>query len=134
LHRLLARHGRLDRALVKAEGRFTVRAYVVRFGALQTAFRAVGFERRVRDRQHTEPMDRGEMVDRLAGLLAQTGYLSGPLLRSRGDVPSPTVLRRAFGSLDAAYAAAGFTTDRSKQLRLAYARRGARRHERVPAR
>lgn len=132
LRRLLARHGRLDRALVKAEGRFTVRAYGLRFGALQTAFRAVGFRRHVRDRQHTEPMDRGEMIERLAGLLAQTGYLSGPLLWSRGDVPSPAVLRRAFGSLDAAYAAAGFTTDRSEQLRLAYARRGARHPDLPP--
>lgn len=124
LRRLLARHQTLSRGLVKDHGRFPVRAYISRFGSLPAAFRAVGFERRVRDRQHTEPMDRAEMIDRLRRLLAETGYLSAALLWTRGDVPSPVVLRRVFGSLDAAYAAVRFTTDRSEQLRLARRRRG----------
>jgi hypothetical protein len=124
LRRLLAKHHTLNRALVRSEGRFPVRAYIVRFGSMPAAFGKVGFERKVRDRQHTAPMGRAEMIASLRGLLSETGYLSAMLLRTRGDVPSPDVLRRAFGSLDAAYAAVGFTADRSEQLRLAHRRRG----------
>jgi hypothetical protein len=123
LRRLRERHGDLTRALVRGHGRFPVRAYVARFGSLPAAFRVAGFVRQVRDRQHGEPLDREGMVHQLRRLLEQTGYLSASLLQERGDVPSPAVLRRAFGSLDAAYAAVGFATDRSEQLRLAHRRK-----------
>lgn len=125
LRRLLEQHGTLSRTLVRAHGRFSARVYVDRFGSLPAAFREAGFERRARDRQHGEPLDREGMVRQLRQLLAETGYLSASLLWTRGDVPSPAVLRRVFGSLDAAYRTVGFSTDRSEQLRLAYGRRRA---------
>lgn len=125
LRRLLARHGSLDRQTVKAHGRFPPHRYVESFGSLQAAFRKVGYARTTRDAQHVEAMDRGEMIARIAALLAQTGYLSGALIRTRGDVPSPDTLRRMFGSLNALYREVGVSTDRGEQLREAWSRRRA---------
>lgn len=133
LKRLLDRHGDLDRARVQAEGRYRVSLYVRRFGSLQAAFRQVGFERRLRDRQHVETLTPEAIKARVERLLAETGYLSARLISTRGDVPSANVLRQTFGSLDALYEAVGFPSDRSEQLRRAWLRRRASGRSQTPS-
>jgi len=66
-----------------------------------------------------------ELVDLLKGVMARHGYIDERLIQEAPGLPTATFYRKRFGSLLAAYAAAGYASARADVLRLAAARRAA---------
>lgn len=71
------------------------------------------------------PFTEGQLVDLLRDLLARHGYLDERVIQEAPGVPTATFYRKRFGSLRAAYAAAGYASEHAELLRLAAARRAA---------
>lgn len=63
-----------------------------------------------------------DLVSLLKTLLARHGYLDERLIQEAPGIPTATFYRKRFGSLRAAYAAAGYASTQAELLRLAAAR------------
>lgn len=112
LQRLLADHGTLAKPILERHGLHSSALYQRRFGSLVAAYRAVGFERQVRDFHHVEQsaLEQANVVVGLKRLLAEKGCLSIRLINDVGYLPHATTLIRRFGSLESLYEAAGYRT------------------------
>lgn len=121
LRKLLARHGYLSNALVRAEGQWSPTVYVKRFGSLSAAFAAVGFtptymqySRRVRLATPAEHVDdayealKRSRLDALRRLYERHGYLSRALIDAAPDLPSHATFKRWFGSMTRVRALVGY--------------------------
>lgn len=64
-----------------------------------------------------------ELVAFLRGLLDDHGYLDERLIQQDHSIPTATYIRKRFGTLLAAYGAAGYVSTQAEVLRLAAARR-----------
>lgn len=132
---LLKQEGRLTTQLVK-ESRITpsVAAYRNHFGSLEEAMRRIGYQRKIgafTKGQQAMP-SKAEMVELLKALHKRHGFLTVDLVNRDRTVPSATAYAKWFGSMTAAYAAAGYNVDHQQAILNGKARkRAARRSERV---
>lgn len=109
------------------------RSEMVRAGALRHGRGVNGpAERRrpprkpvVRRNARGERFTDAELLGFLKEILAQQGYLDERLIQQAHGVPTATFYRKRFGTLLAAYAAAGYVGGHGEVLRLAAARRAA---------
>lgn len=108
---LFEMYGRLSAALIDgARGMACARAYEARFGTLAEAYRQVGFVRPRLARgtdENGDPLSREGILDGLRRLHSEQGVINVTRLQSDRRLPSIHVLRVTFGSIGAAYAAAG---------------------------
>lgn len=111
LRTLLMEKGELSASLINAcAGIPASRLYEVRFGSLGAAWRKVGYEPPVLARGVTgtgERPTREEILDGLRRLWREQGRINVRLVDADRRLPSRHIIRTAFGSLTAAYRAAG---------------------------
>ena len=128
LARLLKEEGRLTTWLVK-ESRITpsVASYRNHFGSLEEAMRLIGYSRRIgtfSKGQQAMP-SKAEMIELLKILLGRHGFLSVSLVNGDAAVPSATSYASRFGSMTAAYAAAGYDVNHQQAILNGKARKRA---------
>lgn len=127
LRRLLNQHGYLTRGLIDQTRRLGwSAAYQHRFGSIAEAYRRVDYTPPQRSENERRVMIASAIIDGMKRLLAEKGYLSGRLIERCPHLPSVKAVKIRFGSLDAAYRAAGFEITRSDARKAAHARRRAR--------
>lgn len=136
LKRLRTERGGLTRRAIDACA-YTPRAetYVRAFGTLAEAFRVIGFSPDTASRWKLKGLRIAtleEVTAALRALYEAHGYLSHHLIRDAETLPSPSAVSQRYGSLRAAYAAAGYTVSRSEIQRAGWRRR-MERLEPVPA-
>ena len=126
LRKILSEHGRLSVPLIDAcPDAPTGRSYFDRFGTLSAAYRLIGYVGPKASNPRNldgARLSNDDITASLKSLLAQHGYLSGCLIQVTPGLPSRSAVARRFGSLNAAWASAGFHADRSKTTRSARAR------------
>lgn len=128
LRALLKRHGHLTRTLIdRSEEVQGVSAYKRRFGTLEAAFAMLPYVEQRKLRQHVDAAGRepAEIALRLKALLAEKGFLNTAEISRCARLPSIKFIVKQFGSLDAAYFAAGFDISRGQMI--AEGRRRGRR-------
>jgi DNA invertase Pin-like site-specific DNA recombinase len=132
LRRLLATHGFLSGTLIDTYSVHSSDYYRRRFGELLDLFRKIGFEPttqqlRMREvarkyaavgRPHHEIWSDEALLEKVRGLLAREGALSGPIITKTPGMPAPATLRRRFGSFKYLYALVGYvpTTRQREQM------------------
>ena len=128
LRRALAERGYLSVKVVnESSNTLCAGAYYDRFGSLTEAYRQIGYTgttTSVLRNPDGTPVDNGDIIMGLRRLLAWEGYLSAKLVGNHLSVPSAKVIQQRFGSLTAAWAAAGYSADRSEIQKLANRRSG----------
>ena len=110
------------------------RSEMVRAGALRQGRGAKGATARQRPppKALKDRLPRGKIVNiheltiLLTALLKRHGYLDERLIQESPNVPSASLCRKRFGSLLAAYAAAGYASTRAEVARKASSRRAER--------
>lgn len=111
LRRLLRREGRLSASVVNACPEIPrARLYEVRFGTLGAAFRLAGYNRPAVARGGDEdgvPIAREAVLDGLRRLAGEKGAINVALIQTDARLPSIGLIKKSFGSLTAAYRAAG---------------------------
>jgi len=132
LRRLLAQEGRLSQVLINAaEGTPCSETVVSWFGSLQAAYAAIGYNP---SEQHPFGINGKYWSEKavLAGLQKlyhARGRISNRLISASPDLPSPTHIRRHFGSITEALRQAGLPVpSHSEILRDAWRRRRAAGH------
>jgi DNA invertase Pin-like site-specific DNA recombinase len=107
LRLLLLERGKLTGGIIESTpGLPCPRTVKKRFGTLSAAYAAVGYRGRKPPTRSVGLTD-GDLLDRLAGLLAVNGYLSARLLAANDGMPSRSAYERRFGSLAKAFARVG---------------------------
>lgn len=104
-------------------------AYYDRFDSLTEAYCQIGYTgttTSVLRNPDGRPVDNNDIIMGLRRLLAREGYLSAKLVGNHLSVPSAKVIQQRFGSLTAAWAAAGYSADRSEIQKLANRRIGGK--------
>ena len=128
LARLLKEEGRLTTQLVK-ESRVTpsVASYRNHFGSLEEAMRLIGYRRRVGtfSKGQQEIPSKAEMIEMLRALHRCHGFLSVKLVNDDKTLPCASVYASRFGSMTAAYAAAGYDVDHQQAILNGKARKRA---------
>lgn len=125
---LLNEEGRLTTQLVK-ESRITpsVASYRNHFGSLEGAMKLIGYHRRVgtfAKGQKAMP-SKAEMIEMLRALQERHGFLSVDLVNDDKTIPCASAYARRFGSMTAAYAAAGYDVDHQQAILNGKARKRA---------
>ncbi len=148
LKRLYNEHGYLSRALISADPTLPSYPSILRkVGGLTSAYAFIGVtgmtqadifkaaSARGQVKRRGKPGSRGRrkawdantLAARLRKLLKKHGYLSGPLIEKHRGLPSLKTVIKRYGSLMAAYRAAGWRADRSRIARLRCVRLAERR-------
>ena len=128
LRRLLLKHGYLTKTLmdrsIDVQG---VGVYARRFGSVEVAWARVPYKSDKKRRQHVDAAGRepDEIIRRLKELYQEKGYLNLAAIQDSPRLPSIKFIYRRFGSIGAAYRAAGFDLTRG-QMVLAGRQRGRR--------
>lgn len=111
LRRLLRREGRLSASVVNACPEIPcARLYEVRFGTLGVAFQLAGYKRPAVARggdEYGAPISRDAVLGGLLRLAGEKGAINVALVQADPRLPSIGLIRKSFGSLTAAYRAAG---------------------------
>ena len=126
LRLLLAAHGFLTKTLMdRSPDVQGVGAYTRRFGSVEAAWALVPYVPDKPRRQHVDKAGRSpeEIARRLQELLAEKGFINMVEVERSQRLPSVRFIASTFGSLSAAYRAAGIDMDRG-QMMLAGRRRG----------
>jgi DNA invertase Pin-like site-specific DNA recombinase len=103
----------------------TASTYYLRFGSLNEALTLSGADQVLRERIR-DPEPRVATASIIAGLkrvLKVHGYISSALISTADDLPSLSLVRARFGSLEAAYQAAGWPMKTSELRTMANRRR-----------
>lgn len=126
LQRVQAVRGEVSIAILEAEEHPSYSLYYRRFGSLAEALRLAEVPQKFVRRVTTRRWTRERLIKGLEGVLAAHGYISDPLIRESRDLPSASYVRGHFGSLAAAYRAAGWEVEEEDLCVLANERRWAR--------
>lgn len=124
LHGVMAREGRLSRALIRDDPAcHALCVYVTRFGSLLGAYKAAGYSPSARQllgarivaanrdkwrRPLAEPPSDAVLISELRQVLATHGQLTHDLIRHASGARHPQYYRRRFGGMRRAYALAGY--------------------------
>lgn len=111
LRRLLARRGRLSSYLIEAApDLLNCHSYRSRFGSIKAAYGLIGYDYRahlLRNTPRTLPKTPDEILEGLRRLSREQQRLGRRLIYEDRRLPSVNYIRKTFGSLKAAYRAAG---------------------------
>ncbi|WP_158255964.1 MULTISPECIES: recombinase family protein [unclassified Brevundimonas] len=111
LRALLEKEGRLSVAMIDAcPGIPSARRYISRFGTLAAAGRLVGYERSRVSRGAApdgSPLSHEAILEGLRRLQNENGRINVSLIQADRRLPSISVITKAFGTVTAAYHAAG---------------------------
>ena len=113
LRHVFAKHGRLSYGLIgETLGQDRASNYYRRFGSLSNAYALIGLPARVNGlgRRVGTAISDDELLKALRDLEAQHGHVSTGLLTRNPNMPSPSTYHKRFGSMVAAYKAAGVTS------------------------
>lgn len=109
LRAVFARNGCVTTYNISRSGGPAHHTYERRFGSLANACLLIGCVKETRPNARTRrKLTDAQIIERLQHLLAKYGYLSSSLLSSNPDSPSREVIIKRFGTLVAAYNAAGW--------------------------
>lgn len=126
LARLLSEKGHLSGRLIQSCAYLpSPEAIDTRYGSLATAFRTVGFEipSRIKKNPAGQPYTDEDLLENLRRIYLEKGYLSGHAIQADGQSPNRSYFIRRFGSLEKAFAAAGFNFTVTDKRRAAAAYR-----------
>lgn len=127
LRKLTKRHGKLSVAIMNKTKGPNVALYYLRFGSLRRACELAGVEGRMRF--HGPPKhakyDRLHIIAALEQLLVLRGHLTASLIDQDPNLPHSAYVRKMFGTLTAAYQAAGWEVDQGTVRSIASRRRWA---------
>lgn len=119
LRSLLARRGRLSTYLIEADPLLlNCHAYRSRFGSMEAAYRLIGYDYRAHLERHgprTLPKTPEEVLHGLRRLWLEEGRLGRRFIYADRRLPSVNYIRKMFGSLKAAYLAAGLNPEDLKR-------------------
>jgi DNA invertase Pin-like site-specific DNA recombinase len=138
LRSVLKRRGRLSENILLSdpEGR-SGRVYERRFGSLSRAFELIGYERTPAQQRMLEKVRRvrphlyrtyqgayaaEQLLEKLAALFSERGYLTARLIDETRGVPNSGTYRDYFGSLSRAYELVGYDANRHQRQRFRPAR------------
>jgi hypothetical protein len=138
LRSVLKRRGRLSENILLSdpEGR-SGRVYERRFGSLSRAFELIGYERTPAQKRMLEKVQRvrphlyrtyqgayaaEQLLEKLAGLFSERGYLTARLIDETPGVPNSGTYRDYFGSLSRAYELVGYDATLHQRQRFRPAR------------
>jgi len=111
------------------------KAYVRRFGSLPNAYARIGYVQTVPDRYylHAARREPAEIVRALKRLLNQKGFLNTAEILKCRELPSIKIITRHFGSIEAAYRAAGYHKTRGELIVEGRARQHLDRFRPIPS-
>lgn len=136
LRRILADHGHLSRALVKAHAEARPPVFRERFGTLIEAYRLAGYTVIGPDGKNFErgALSREDVIAALSAIRDREGYLSTALIDRAKHLPSAATLRCRYGRLRDLYKEAGCMLTSVESLKLAQSRRRKRAANALPVR
>lgn len=126
LARLLSERGHLSGRLIQTCAYLpSPEAIVTRYGSLAAAFRTLGYEipSRIKKNAAGQPYTDEDLLEDLRRIYRETGYLSGRAIQADVHSPNRKYFIRRFGSLEKAFALAGFNFTMSDRRRAADAYR-----------
>lgn len=108
LRRVWKKHGRISALLIESTlGAGRSCSYFSRFGSLRNAYAAIGYDCPARRRPRVRPLPtRDDVLESLRRLQHEFGRVSVKLIEQDRALPSAREIKKVFGSLTAAYAAA----------------------------
>lgn len=119
LRRVWKTHGRISASLIErtlGPGRSC--GYFSRFGSLRNAYAEIGYDCPPQRRPASRPLPTCEVViEALRQVQQDFGRVSVKLIELDRELPSANQIKKVFGSLEAAYAAAGVTGGRPWRAR-----------------
>jgi DNA invertase Pin-like site-specific DNA recombinase len=109
LRKIWKKHGRISARLIEATyGAGRAYSYFNRFGSLSSAYALIEYDCSILPRPSSQALpSRDSLIAALQDVYRDQGPLRVKLIRRDERLPSPYLIRRVFGSLEAAYAVAG---------------------------
>lgn len=119
LRRVWKKHGRISARLIESTlGAGRSCSYFSRFGSLRNAYAEIGYYCPPQRRARFRPLPtREEVIESLRKVQEEFGRVSVKLIENDRELPSSKQIKQVFGSLMAAYEAAGVTGGRTGRPR-----------------